>query len=72
MGRWWNRSFRSLVIACVSTGILPSIQTLGPLATEGIAAVVAYIGFACVLLHFFFPALFPVLLPLLCFAGTVC
>ncbi|KZP18353.1 MFS general substrate transporter [Athelia psychrophila] len=43
-----TKSFRSLVIACVSTAILPAIQTIGPLATDGIAAALAYIGLALV------------------------
>ncbi|KAF7967692.1 hypothetical protein HWV62_33341 [Athelia sp. TMB] len=44
-----TKSFRSLIISAISTLILPSIQSIGPLATDGMVAVLAYIGLGLLL-----------------------
>lgn len=44
-------ALRAGVIALVSTGVLPAIESIGYVATDAIAAVFTWIGFVSVMFH---------------------
>ena len=46
-----SSALRAAVIALVSTGVLPAIERIGYVATDAIAAVLAWIGFLFVMIY---------------------